>query len=137
MRSRSILFRATMSRAFVMEKRHVRPQCQLLLELWVLGQIHAVRQSEQKWCSVLCLFQSRFGPSVQTGPIEVVQACVSSWRGMLQCEHTGVRQSFIPLVHEVECLMMSPYCSSSGVPIQFQSFWTLFCFKLVFNLLFR
>lgn len=45
-RSRSILFRATirMFRAFVMQKKkHVRPQSQLLLESWVLGQIHMVR----------------------------------------------------------------------------------------------
>lgn len=37
---------------------------------------------------------------------------------------------------EVECLMVSSFCSSSGVPIQFQPLWALFCFKLIFCLLF-
>lgn len=112
-----------------------------------VGQIHVARHclhchSEQKWCLVFGLFQSHFGPSAQTGPIVMVQAGASIWprtfpiwRAMSQCEHACVRQSFIPWRHEVECIMMSPFCSS-GVPIQFQPFWALFCFKLIFFICF-
>lgn len=81
-RSRSVLSRAVvmMSRAFAMEKRCVRPRSQLLLESRLLGQIHVAGHchSEQKWCLVLCLFQSRFGPSAQTGPTVMMQEPTSS-----------------------------------------------------------
>lgn len=69
-----------MSRVFAMEKRRVRPQSQLLLESRLLGQIHMAGHchSEQKWCLVLCSFQSHFGPSAQTGPIEMMQEAASN-----------------------------------------------------------
>lgn len=52
----------------------------------------------------LVLVSEHFVPSAQKGPIVMVQVGASrwpgtfpTWRGMLQSEHTGVRQSFIPL----------------------------------------
>lgn len=77
----------------------------------------------------LVLVSEHFVPSAQKGPIVMVQVGASSWpgtfptwRGMLQSEHTGVSSPSFPWGHEVECLMMLPFCSSSGVPIQFQPF---------------
>lgn len=145
MRSRSVLSRVTvtMSRAFIMEKRHVSPQSQLLLESRVLGQIHAVRhcltvtlsrngvqscayfraildhrlrQDQQWWCQRVRAAGA--GPFPSGG----------EWR---RVSTPLLGTPLLPRGHEGECLMMPPLCSSSVVPIQFQPFWTLLCFKLI------
>lgn len=146
MRSRSVLSRAVvmMSRAFAMEKRCVRPRSQLLLESRLLGQIHMAGHchSEQKWCLVLCLFQSRFW-AISSDRTNSDDARAYKQQGHFpsgeECQSMSTlvlgRRSFF-WGQEVECLMVSSFCSSSGVPIQFQPLWALFCFKLIFCLLF-